>query len=348
MVNKLVKAAKDDAEAWFDQHDGEGGDDATETDEADQWLKENADESERPSKPEQSDAPKEKKAYSKDWEPGTYTPEQQSKINALRSEGYSHREAEHMAGAYKGPKNYQEAMKSRVKPSMPSEKMLNRLKELSGEWLQNAKSNERANADEMKSPIKYAAGQMEQAHKAGTANFQAAYNDFLQSDSVKNLSPRERHGAVQKWKSDWKAQNPEHDAGLQDVSKVQAKFADADKNIKDRNDEIADHIGRGGVSNPAEMSDEVGLQNLGGGKDEEGKQTGTIIKDPLTDFAAKNPRYAKMLSDEQMERLNRVNSAAAAQGKVRSAPSTDPAAPAAAPAEPFVPKTVIRRPGGQT
>jgi len=200
---------------------------------------------------------------------------------------------------------------------MPSDKMMGHLKGMAKEWLESARSSDLANADEMKNPMKYASGQMEQAHKEGTAEYHDAYTDFLSSDEVKNLSPRERHKAVQGWKDNWKQENPHYETNLANVSRAQGKFADAAKNIEQKGKEIGEHIARGGVGEAPAMTDQEAMQHLGGAKNEEGMTTGTIIKDPLAAFAAKNPKYAKMLSNDQMDRIKRVDSATAQQGKVR-------------------------------
>ena len=263
-------------------------------------------------------ADKYEKTHSKDWEARSdYSPKEAEAIKKHMADGYSHREAERLAGAHKGPRDYRSALKSGVNPSMPSDKMMGHLKGMAKEWLENARAHDLANADEMKNPMKHASGKMQQAHKEGTADYHKAHTDFLSSDEIKDLSPRERHKAVQEWKSKWKQENPEYEEGLDNVSRTQAKFADAAKNIEDKNKETTEHIARGGVGSVPEMSDQEAMQHLGGGKSEEGYTGGSIVKDPVAAFAAKNPKYAQMLQPEQMDRLKRADSAAAQQGKIR-------------------------------
>jgi len=306
---KTLKKAADDYEKHGmsvvndpDQSD-DGGD------EADKWLKEK-----EKAAPESAA----KRTYSKDWEPRQdYSPKEAEAIQKLRDDGYSHREAERLAGAHKGPKDYRSALKSGINPSMPSDKMMGHLKGLAKEWLENARSHDLAHADEMQNPMKHASGQMEQAHKGHTADFHQAYSDFLSSDAVKDLSPRDRHKTVQEWKNKWKEANPHYEAGLANVSRVQSKFADAAKNIEQKSKETSEHIARGGVSEVPGLSDQEAMQHLGGGKTEAGYTGGSIIKDPSAAFAAKNPRYIKLLNQDQMDRVKRVDSASALQGKVR-------------------------------
>lgn len=308
MLRTLKKAADDYEKYGMSELDDP--EQPEEGDDVDQWLKEQ--EGEKVAS-EPTRAP-----YSKNWQARTdYSPKEAESVNKLIEDGYSHREAERLAGAHKGPKNYRDALRSGINPSTPSDKMMGHLKGLAKEWLDTARSHELANADEMKNPIKHASGQMEQAHKEHVGDYHQAYSDFLSSDTVKNLSPRDRHKAVQDWKGKWKQDNPDYDKGLGDVSQVQSKFADAAKNIEQKNKDVSEHIARGGVSMVPEMSDQEAMQHLGGGKSEEGYTSGSIIKDPVAAFAAKHPNYTKLLSQDQMDRVKRVDSASALQGKVR-------------------------------
>jgi len=266
--------------------------------------------------PVDTDTPK--RVYSKDWSPRQYSDKESAAIREHINNGYSPREAERLAGAHNDATNWQDALKSGVNPSMPSDKMMGHLKDLAKEYLETIRSHELANADEMKNPMKYASGQMEQVHKERTKDYSQAYDDFLESDTLKDLSPRDRHKAVQEWKGKWKEANPDYEKGLEAVSQVQSKFADAAKNIEQKNKEISDHIGRGGASEVPEMSAQEAMQHLGGGKAEEGYTGGSIIKDPTAAFAAKNPKLAELLRPEQHDRMKRVDSAAAQQGKVRT------------------------------
>jgi uncharacterized protein YoaH (UPF0181 family) len=284
-----------------DQSEDEG-------DEADKWL------NEQENKKTEESA---KRVYSKDWSPrADYSPQEAESVKKLMADGYSHREAERLAGAHRGPRDYRSALTSGVNPSMPSDKMMGQLKGLAKEWLDAARSHDLAHADEMKNPMKHASGQMEQAHKEHVGDYHQAYSDFLASDAVKSLSPRDRHKAVQEWKTKWKQENPDYEEGLSNVSQVQSKFADAAKNIEQRNKETTEHIARGGVSEVPDMTEQEAVQHLGG-KTEEGLAGGSIVKDPAAAFAAKNPRYVKLLNQDQMDRVKRVDSASALQGKVR-------------------------------
>jgi hypothetical protein len=308
-ILSILKKAADD----YEKQDISGVDDPDQSDNDDP-----VDEQSKEDTPKQEPSAPQKRIYSKDWQPRSdYSPKEAEAVKKLLEEGYSHREAERLAGAHKGPRDYMSAMKSGVNPSMPSDKMMGHLKELAKEWLENARAHELSHADEMKNPVKHASGQLEQAHRGHVQNYHQAYSDFLSSDAVKDLPPRDRHKAVHEWKSKWKQENPDYEEGLENVSRVQSKFADAAKNIEQKNKETTEHIARGGVSEIPEMSDQEAMQHLGGGKTEEGYVGGSIQKDPAAAFAAKNPKYVKLLNQDQMDRMTRVDSAAAHQGKVR-------------------------------
>jgi hypothetical protein len=297
-------------------------------DAAEKWLREKA-AGEKPSNDKvatNQEEPK-KKTYSKDWEARSdYSPKEAAAVKKFTEDGYSPREAERMAGAHKGPRNYEAALKSGINPSMPSDKMMGHLKGMAKEWLETARNRELANANEDVNPLKHASGQMKQAHEANTKDFHQAHSDFLSSDSVKNLSPRDRFKAVQDWKGKWKQDNPDYEEGQENISNAQSKFADAAQNIKQKSEDVKEHIARAGVGEAPDMSDQEAMQHLGGGKTDEGYEGGSITKNPTAAFAAKNPRYVKLLNDEQNARVDRINSAHAAQGKVRqpiSAPSPE-------------------------
>lgn len=254
--------------------------------------------------------------YTRDWQPNpSYTDKQKELIDQHMKDGYSHREAERLAGAHKTPSDFVSALKSGIAPSTMSERMMSQLKPLAREWIENADKQEKLRADPEKNTVKRQAGMMTQAHEKSTANFTKDYNNFLSSDEVKGLKGKDRHAAVTKWKADWKSANPEHNEGLAGVSDVQNKFAfdqsKAREETKNKVSEVAT-----GKAMPTDMSEKEAMQHLGGGKTEEG-YAGTIVHDPSVGFAQRNPQLAASLKPEQQERLNLVDSAAKSQGKVR-------------------------------
>jgi hypothetical protein len=208
------------------------------------------------------------------------------------------------------------AMRSGVSPSMMSDKMMSDLKPLAKLWLEEADKKEKLSADPEVNPMKAAAGKMAQAHETQHADYSKAYNEFLNSDSVKGLKGKDRHQAIQKWKGEWKASNPEHEAGHQAVSETQQAFKENKGAAKQSLQDKIAHITSGGQSMPTEMSANEAMQHLGGGKSEEGYQ-GQIVSDPSASFAARNPKLLAALKPEQQERLKAVDSAAKSLGKVR-------------------------------
>lgn len=315
---ELLKKAKDKADDEY----GEGFsvvDDPnqdTEEDDADKWLKAQKDSKSQPKADAQ--APEAQKKFLSEWKPREdYSEKEKAAIKSHMDNGYTHREAERLAGAHKGPTDHKAAMKSGISPSMMSDKMMGSMKPLAKEWLENADRVEKLKADPSVNPMKHASGKLMQAHEQHTGDYSKAYNEFLTSDAVKNLKGKERHNAIQSWKGSWKKDNPAFAEGMADVSNTQKTFSEAKKAANETLQEKLSHIMTGGVSMPSEMSEQEAMQHLGGSKTEEGGYTGSIIKDPSANFAAKNPKLLSSLNQDQASRLKRIDSAAAAQGVVR-------------------------------
>jgi hypothetical protein len=321
VLESLRKAAKDDE----DYGDGfsivDDPNEDFEGDEADKWLK--AQEGKKgEAEPEKAAEEPAQRRYMRDWEPqAEYSPEQQSAIDKHMANGYSHREAERMAGAHKSTMDLVSAMRSGVAPSMMSDKMMGDLKPLAKLWLEEADKQDKLKADPESNTVKRHTGKLMEAYDKHAGDYNKAYNEFLASDKLKDkdgkpLKGKDRHTAVQNWKTEWKQQNPQHGEGMQNISEVQQQYAYNQNKAKESVEDKMKHIYSGGQSMPTEMSDAEAMQHLGGGKTEEGYQ-GTIIQDPSASFAARNPQLLAALKPEQQERLNRVDSAAKAQGKVR-------------------------------
>lgn len=323
--------------------DQEGGDDA------DSWLAEHdptkgakAPTAETPKEGEEAQ-PQEKVKRSgsySDWQPREYTPEESNKIKAFTDQGYSPREAEHLARAHKGPKDFQSALTHPVRPSEMSPKMMARLKELSGHWLQGAERHSKLNADPEKNPMKHASGKLMAAHENATKDYSGAYNAFLTSDAVKNLKGLDRHKAIQAWKKEFKEKGGDHTGkaiegvhgSKEHMSTAVEEHGSASKAGKNV-DERMQHILAGGIGgDPSEaMSAQVAAQHVGGAKGEEGYQSATVAN-PAASFAHANKasveKIRSMLKPEQLDRFGRIESARNIQGVGK-------------------PK-VIRRPGGSS
>lgn len=285
-----------------------------EDDDAAKWLKEKEAAANAGAAPDKA-----KKVYGRDWQPRPdYSDKEKQAIDEHMKNGYSHREAERLAGAHKGPTNFKDALSHSVNPSMPSDKMLQDLLPMSKEWLANASMKEKMDADPEKNPMKYASGKLSEAHGKHTADYSKAFNEFLNSDKVKGLSARDRHKATQEFKAGFHKENPEYKEGLTSgVSNVQKEYGEAKKASEGRRQEQMAHILTGGMAMPSEISQQEAMQHIGGAKDSEGMHTGSIIKDPSAVFAERNPLLMNRLNDKQKERMKRVDSAASSQGVVR-------------------------------
>lgn len=296
-----------------------------ESDEAAKWLKDKeegggqAKGSEEA--PDEEEAPKAKKVSSSgysDWAPqDNYSDEHQAAMKQHMDDGYSHREAERLAGAHKGPGDFQTALTHTVRPSQPSEKMLGELKDLAKPWLENADRHSKLNADPEKNPNKFAAGQMLQAHEEHSKDYNKDYHAFLGSDEVKDLKGRDRHKAVREWKGKWHGDNPEYKENVSNVSEAQKHYKEAGEARQKSLQERIEHITSGGIGAPIDMSMAEAAQHVGGVKTEEG-YSATTLKDPSVSFAQQNPELLRVLKDnkaspDQMDRLNRINSAKASK-----------------------------------
>lgn len=312
-----------DGMSILDDEEGQG-------DEADKWLKEQEAKQTNPQESpedvetstkevEPENKPKRSTGYT-DWKPREdYSPEEQRAIDHHISQGYSHREAERMAGAHRGPSDFQSALKHTVRPSAPSNKMLEDLRGPASEWISNARRYEQQNADIEKNPVKYATGKIVQAHEEAHKDFDNDYAKFLASPEIQNLKGKARFDAVNNFKKQWKEKNPEHEQKKMETSiAAQSSAQDAAETQRKTFQEKLHHIMSGGISDPTKtMSAEEAGQHIGAAKEgDEGPHRSTTIKDPLAHFAHENPKLLSVLKEhakpEQMERFNRVNSAKAA------------------------------------
>lgn len=307
---------EDDASKWLKEQEGdEEGDE-----EGGEEGGEEVPSSEEPAPPAPA-APQRKKSSSgyTDWAPhGDYTDDQQTTMDQHMEDGYSHREAERLVGAYKGPMDFQTALSHTVRPSQPSEKMLGELKELAKPWLENADRHSKLHADPEKNPQKFAAGKMLQAHEDYSKDYNKDYHEFLSSEDVKDLKGRDRHKTVREWKGKWHKDNPEYKENIGDVSGAQRHYEEASQIRQKSLQERIEHITSGGVGEPIDMTMAEAAQHVGGQRSEEGGYQATTLKDPSVSFAQQNPELLRVLKQHKnpdiMDRFNRINAAKAAQG----------------------------------
>lgn len=262
---------------------------------------------------------KKTKSQNSDWKASEdLTDKQKEEIAAHMEDGYSEREAHRHAGAYKEEGDFQQALKSHTNPSMMSDKMIDKMKGLAKEWLGNADKHEKLNANIEKNPMKHASGKMLAAHEEHMGDYKKAYNDFLGSDDVKELSGRDRHKAVKEWKKQYREENPDHSDKIANVSQSQQSVGEARQTGKQSLQDKLSNIISGGFS-PDETHDaEAGAQHAGISLGREGEAaTGKVARDPMSAFAGGNQKLVSMLSDEQKERFDRIGSAAATHGKER-------------------------------
>lgn len=339
----------------FDQvPDEDYGDieDSEELDDADRWLAENdaaagreADvdsddidaagpvETEEPAVQQEPKAEAKQKKSSRylDWKArDKYEDHHQAAIEQHMKDGYSHREAERLAGAHESPTDFYSALKHTVNPSEPSPKMLEQMKQLAHGWLQNANRQQDASADASMNPVKHASGKMLQSHEDAHGDFSSAYNEFLGSDELKGLRGRDRHNAIKQWKAQYHEANPEYRdraTSSASASKVHNEANEARAKRREEGMQAILDAGKsggdlaGGYSAEAAGGVESGMsaqhaaQMVGGEKGESG-YSANIKKDPAAVFAERNPEYIKhlrgklegKLSPEQSQRMAGIDS----------------------------------------
>jgi hypothetical protein len=267
-----------------------------------------------------------------DWKPrDSYEAHHDAAIKQHIADGYSPREAERLAGAHQAPTDFYGALRHSTRPSEPSPKMLAQMKDLAHGWLRNADRKTAESAEADINPQKYASGKTLAAHDAAHKDFGAAYQGFLDSDEVKNLSGRARHQAVQAWKQKWQTENPDHkEAAINAASSGKALSEANDARKKRLQEGQASLLTAGfssGEDNPmegefssgaaGEQTGNAAAQSVGAEKEDgDGGFQTNIKKDPNLVFAEQNPDYIKHLKSklatkmapEQAQRLSAIDS----------------------------------------
>lgn len=253
----------------------------------------------------------------RDWEPKSkYSPEQDAIIKQHIADGWSPREAERFAGAHDVKRNFDDALKSKTKPSEPSAKMAEKMKQIAITRLQEMGRTIAASSEAKKNPIKHASEKALQAHESAAKDFDKDYNTFLQSPEIKDLRGSKRNKAVHDWQEQWHAKNPEHAnkvAAAADVHKIHdTAMQERAKHREESAQDIAGahHANPEGMTTASEFSTgaaggtegvthQGAAQMAGGAEDEEGRFSTGIESDPAAAFAAKNPAYVKQLQTKQ-------------------------------------------------
>jgi hypothetical protein len=170
---------------------------------------------------------------------------------------------------------------------------LSRLKDVAKHWLNHSDQIRKQRADAKKNPHLFAEGHRIAAHNTAHADFNTAHQELLNSDEYKNLDPFSQMEKELTFKKEWQARNPDfhHNASraVGEAHGTHAKAKDAYKN------ELANkkaHILTGGQGAADQtFSAQEAAQHVGGGKDDDGMYSSTIIQDPSSSFAAANKAY---------------------------------------------------------
>lgn len=302
--------------------------DEDENDAAAQYLAEyGADDQEEPTDSEEEQTIEEpKKASGRTWKPrSAYSAEHQKVIKEAMDQGHTHREAERIAGAHSAPTDFLTALKSHTDPSEPSARMLELLKPHAKKHVEDYSRAQMKNAEMEVNPVKHAAGKKVEAFENAHKDYEKDYNDFLQSDAVKDLTGRARHSVVQGWKKDWHEKNPEHRekaAEAANVGKIHNEAMNAAKGRREEEIKAVLGAGQSGGGTTGEysqtaaggdegpVSSQVAGQTVGSEQGDEGSYSTNIKTDPYAHFAQQNPEYVKHLQEKQ------AKTAAAEQAKI--------------------------------
>lgn len=252
-----------------------------------------------------------KKSRFVDWAPSEhiYTPEQHNAIKQHLNNGYHPREAEHMVGIGK-PKNYEDAVKSNIKPTEISDKYLGDTQHLAKEWINNYDAYRKKHADPSKNVDMAIEGAHKQASESHLGDYKTEKKKFL--DNIKDLHWKEHKSKLGEWEKNWKESHPDHDSNVKnffDESHKKTNDALLSRQLNLKN--MWGHIIGGGF-NPDQdsMSESAARRDfVGGVSDESGeKQSGSIEKDPMTSMVS-NPKVLEH-AKEQYEKLKHVKEAA--------------------------------------
>jgi len=259
----------------------------------------------------------------REWGPkDKYEPHHEEAINKFVEQGYSHREAEAMAGAHEPPESFEAAFRHPIKASEPSDKFLTELKDLAGHWLEGVSKHKAKQAQKHENPELYGAGQVIEA-KEKTRAHKDAYKEFLKSPELEGLGRSERMKAIREWKGNYAKENPGHrQQSLRAVGEASGAFKEARQARKQSVEErLSDILGSLKSSPDVEsMTSQAAAQHVGGAK-EEGGYTSGIERDPLSVFAAENPAFLEHhqkvksftgKNEDAARRLKEINTAKAA------------------------------------
>jgi len=274
-----------------------------------------------------------------EWKPREdYTPEQKKKINDFVADGYHPGDAEILARANRKHATMKDAVAQRVHPHEMSSKMHDKLKELANLHMNDIVTNEYSAAEPELNPQKATAGTIK-SYNDIMQDFRDKKKEFEGSKEFSSMSPRERHTARKEWVDKYHKENPGHEEAMkQEWSKHGQVDKENWEKRKNKLEEDKQSIAQSGhidtnamgslssgsrqMARGPEENAEAGqtrqgsLQSAGISSSEEGgAPMGSILKDPHSTFADKNPelkaKYQKAiessLDNEGKTRLKRIN-----------------------------------------
>lgn len=316
----------------IDQDDLEG-------DAADAWLKDNdpsmqaepeADEvpeaeiSDAEATPPAEDvkAAPEKKARGGKWKPNeaNYTDDHKSMIEEHMNNGFSHREAERMAGAHAGHNDFESAYHGSHDQEEPSAAFMEQLLPHANEFIGNWEKMKRRDADASKNPELYHAGKITAGLDEHRKSYDDAWKEYQDSDEYKGMDMFDQMDAQANFKKKYHEDNPEHTESYINMSTKDARGQAKEAYEQNFNEQLEGLL-TAHLSAPDAMSEKDVGQHLGGEKTEGGGYVAGKKKDPMASFVEQNPqmkdyaqkkllntqKYKDLMTPEQHERLTRVS-----------------------------------------
>ena len=250
-----------------------------------------------------------KSAKSGEWQPKSiYAPHHDKAMKEFVQQGFSLREAERMADAH-DKLGLNEAIRSRIKPSHPSDKMLGMMKDIGSEWYANAKHKIGLGANPEENPelnfnsVKnHTVNNVFDAMHNATDAYKKSISHVTDSKQLTNMLTDFQHN--------WLQENQHFFSNLHDAAEKVGQTATSNREARQnkRKEGQMAIIGATRVSGedaPAAYGDlsnmqggatnkEAARQSAGGFKaNEEGPTQTSTVSDPAHTLAVRNPEYVK-------------------------------------------------------
>ena len=262
-------------------------------------------------KPTKQEPPKEKikPTQPSEWQPKSqYSPEHTSAIKSFMDQGFSAREAERMADAHE-KLSFDQAIKSGISPTHPSDKMLGIMKDLAGKWHADVTHKIGLAANPEENPeLHFNSVKNETANNVFDAMNNATQEYKKSIAHIKD--PKQLTNMLTDFQHQWLQNNQHFFDNLHSAAEKVSQTAASNKLARENRRKegqmaIIGATRSGGEETPSVTGDVSGIQgttasreaakqSVGGFKtDEEGPTQVSTVQDPAYTLAARNPEYVK-------------------------------------------------------